>query len=115
MKVLVILIILGICVSHKVADDEFEDLFEISAEEEQLIKQKNKQVPKGETELEEQLQKPEIKYFDDTPEFKSSMEKYIYYGLKYKVEIMLIVFTITFVFNLILGKKVNRNLANAFH
>ena len=58
---------------------------------------------------------PEVKYFDDTPKFESSTEKYIYYFLKYKLELILVSCALLFIFNLFIGKKINRKLAEAFH
>ncbi len=105
---------IGFSLSHKVEDDEIEGLFDTSSDEEQQVKRRAKVAFKDETEIVEP-EKGEYKYFDETPEFKSASEKYIYYGLKYKLEFLLVAITLMFVFNFFLGKKVNSNLAVAFH
>jgi len=47
--------------------------------------------------------------------FAFASEKYLYYGLKYKVEILLLAVVVLFIFNLFIGKNRNRKLAEAFH
>lgn len=65
----------------------------------------------------EQVLKPKVakEYYDPVPVFNSIMEKYLYYSLKYKIEVVLGILFVLFVFNFFLGKRVNVSLARAFH
>ena len=104
---------------HQLAEDEFDDLFETTQEEEQLLKTLQKPSIKvtGEELIDPEFKpkNPEVKYFDDTPKFESASEKYIYYIGKYKIELILLIVVFIFLFNLFIGKKINRQLAEAFH
>ena len=102
MKVfLLLLIALGF--AHKIADDDIESLFEMTPEEEKVIKERVIIPATEEDIVVDKPKEPTYKYYDDTPHFKSASEKYIYYGLKYKIEIMLLSVVIMFVFNFFLG------------
>lgn len=96
---------------HQLADDDFEDLFETTQEEEELLKTRQKASIKvaGENLIDEESKtpNPQLKYFDDTPKFESATEKYLYYAGKYKIELLLIILVVIFIFNLFIGKKVN--------
>lgn len=112
--VLIALVVcMGIC--HKMADDDLDSLFEISPEEEKIIKERAINVVRDDEIVVDKPSEPQIRYFDDTPEFKSASEKYIYYVMKYKIEFLLFIVLVIFIFNFFLGKKINFNLANSFH
>jgi len=100
-------------------DEDLEDLFEVSPEEQAVIKEAIKQNELSDEEIkqreaEERRRKIEAMQ-EPIPQFDSHFDRYLWYANKYKIEAVLFGFALTFMFNFFLGKRVNFKLANAFH
>ena len=95
-------------------DTSFDDLFQVSEEEQEEIKREREELKVKEEQVESWPKRP-VPVEEPAPKFHTATEKYFFYANKYKLEMLFgLVFVLYFI-NFNLGKRTNNMIAKNFH